>query len=84
MYIQAKLHRGDTDSWAVEQIRAYAENSSDDNFIEGYSSIAWVITTADKYSEKALNLANQYSITLITGIEFAEMLINIGFSGMDL
>ena len=84
LYIQAKFHSGETDSWAVEQIRDYAENSSDDNFIEGYSSIAWVITTADKYSEKALNLANKYSITLITGIEFAEMLINIGFSGMDL
>ena len=46
--------------------------------------VAWVITTADKYSEEAIKQAKEKNIILITGIQFAEMLLDAGFSGMNI
>ncbi len=82
LYIQAKFHEKETDNWAIEQISDYYENISISN--DGYSRTAWVITTADKYSKEALEKAAEKNITLITGREFAEMLLDVGFSGMNI
>ncbi len=82
LYIQAKFHEEETDDWAIEQISDYYENISISN--DGYARTAWVITTADKYSKEALEKAAEKNITLITGREFAEMLLDVGFSGMNI
>lgn len=67
---------------AIEQISDYYENISISS--DGYARTAWVITTADKYSKEALEKAAEKNITLITGREFAEMLLDVGFSGMNI
>lgn len=82
LYIQAKFYDKETDIWAIGQISDYYENLSISN--DGYSRIVWVITTADKYSKEALKKAAEKNITLITGREFAEMLLDVGFSGMNI
>lgn len=88
LYIQAKFHHNETNSWAIEQINDYFENISnnDENISnnDGYSRIAWVITTADKYSDEAVKLAKERNIILINGNQFAEMLLDAGFSGMNI
>lgn len=83
LYIQAKFHQNETNSWAIEQINDYYENISNSND-DGYSRVAWVITTADKYSEEAIKQAKEKNIILITGSQFAEMLLDVGFSGMNI
>lgn len=80
LYIQAKFHKEETDSWAVEQISNYCGNILDD----GYSHIAWVITTADKYNQEAIKIAKEQNVMHITGKQFAEMLLDVGFSGMNI
>ncbi|MBD5164972.1 restriction endonuclease [Helicobacter sp.] len=82
LYIQAKFYEDKANKYAVEQINDYRNYASNDD--DGYPHIAWVITTADEYNEEALKLATENNIILITGIQFAEMLLNVGFSGMDI
>ncbi|MDA3052717.1 restriction endonuclease [Campylobacter sp. JMF_01 NE2] len=74
--VQAKFHEGQTNDWAVTQIKEYAEikQIAEDDYFRQY----WVVSTADRYSQEAINLAKENKIRLITGIEFAKMIISAG------
>lgn len=76
--IQAKKHDGKTNEWAVEQITAYAENFANDD----YDTQLWVISTCDQYSIKAIELAEQEGVRLVTGLEFAKMLLEAGIRNL--
>ncbi len=76
--VQAKKHTDKTDSWAVEQIKAYRQNHSNDD-----ATILWVISTCDDYSEEAKRLAQEYHVVLINGKEFVEMLLDTGLKDLD-
>lgn len=76
--VQAKKHTDKTDSWAVEQIKAYRQNHSNDD-----ATILWVISTCDDYSEEAKRLAQEYHVVLINGREFVEMLLDTGLKYLD-
>ncbi len=77
--IQAKKHNGKTDDWAVKQITTYAENFDKDE----YDTQLWVISTCDQYSTKAIDLAEQEEVRLVTGLEFAKMLLKAGIRNLN-
>jgi hypothetical protein len=71
IYIQVKFYQGETSSWAIEQIRNYKLQK--DSIDDGYSKIAWVISSSDSFSEEAQKLAKEANIQLFDGITFAVM-----------
>lgn len=77
--IQAKKHNEKTDDWAVKQITTYAENFDKDE----YDTQLWVISTCDQYSTKAIDLAEQEEVRLVTGLEFAKMLLKAGIKNLN-
>lgn len=80
VYIQAKLHDGLTDQWAVEQIYRYNEQFGEN--LEEYTTIPWVVSTAE-FSEEAKELAKEKQVRLINGMTFAKMLLDAGIENID-
>lgn len=83
LYIQAKFHVDKTDEWAVEQIRDYKEQFRNIEY-DGYFRIAWVVTAGDGYTAAAEKEAKDNNITLINGLQFAEMLLDAGLDSLDI
>ena len=79
--VQAKKHDNTTDSWAVEQITAYKQNNKPG---DDYSTIMWVISTCDKFSEKAIKDAKDNGVRLINGREFTQLILEAGLNGMEI
>ena len=77
---QVKKHSGQTDSWAIEQINAYKRNHSFDE----YTTILWVISSCDSFSEEAVQLAQESGVKLIDGLTFSKMILDAGIDGMVL
>lgn len=80
-YVQVKKHYKDseTNDWAVQQIDEYRrQKTSESQNDDGYSKIAWVISTANDFTEQAKNHAIESNIRLINRSEFATMLLNAG------
>ena len=78
--VQVKKHEGVTDEWAIQQIKAYKTN----HIYDDYHTQMWVISTCEHYSPKAMNEAAEADVRLITGIEFASMILNAGLEGLNL
>ena len=83
VYVQAKHHDGETDDWAVEQIESYRDNKIGAMTGDEYSRTAWVISTAESFSEDCENLAKRENVRLIDGIKFAELLLDAGIEQLD-
>ncbi|RSK44470.1 restriction endonuclease [Hymenobacter perfusus] len=81
IYVQAKLHGGETSVWASEQITAYKESRS--SAVDEYSKLCWVISTADTYSKECVVYSKENDVRLINGKQFVEMLLEAGISGLD-
>jgi restriction endonuclease Mrr len=81
IYVQAKKHSGETDDWAVQQIKDYRDMK--DSMDDGYARVAWVVSTADKFSEKCSSLAKQNKVLLLNGKDFVRLLLNAGIEGLD-
>lgn len=79
-YIQAKLHE-DVTSSGVEQVVLYKTQQED--AMNEYTIVSWVITTADAYSPEAISLAAENKVRLITGAEFSRMLIDVGITDIN-
>ncbi len=78
MYVQAKRNDGETDEWAVEQIKQYAADKSAIGSDEEFRRLAWVVSTAEKFSRACRELARQSQVRLVDGNEFARMLLDTG------
>lgn len=80
--VQVKKHdKGtNTEDWAIQQINAYKSNHN----LDEYFNQMWVISTCDKFSDNAKNLARSYNVRLINGIEFCRMILNAGLEGLNL
>ena len=78
--VQVKKHEGVTDEWAIQQIKAYKTNHTYDD----YHTQMWVISPCEHYSLRAMNEADEAGVRLITGIEFATMILNAGLEGLNL
>jgi hypothetical protein len=81
IYVQAKFHTGETDDWAVQQIKDYRDKK--DAMDDGYARNAWVVSTADKFSEECISLAKQNKVLLLNGRDFVRLLLNAGIEGLD-
>ena len=78
--VQVKKHKGVTDEWAIQQIKAYMTN----HIYDDYHTQMWVISSCEKFSEKALNEAEAAGVRLINGNEFARMILDAGLEGLTL
>lgn len=78
--VQVKKHEGITDEWAIQQIKAYKTNRSYDD----YHTQMWVISSCEHYSLQAMNDADEAGVRLISGVEFATMILNAGLEGLNL
>lgn len=76
VYVQAKHHEGTTDDWAVEQVKEYAD--SKDGVDDGYTRLAWVVSTAEGFSPKCRHAAKANNVRLVDGNELARMLLDAG------
>jgi len=65
IYVQVKFHNGTTDEWSVKQIVSYQAGEAAMTFADGYSQVCWVISSADKFSDAAVELANENKVQLI-------------------
>lgn len=81
IYVQAKFHQGITDDFGVNQILNYV-SFKEESLDDGYNKIAWVISSANEFDKNAINKAKENNIRLINGLEFAEMLLNIGIKNI--
>ncbi len=80
--VQVKAHKNYTNEWAVRQITAYKKTMEKNHLYA--SSQMWVVSTCDKFSEEAKREAETTGVHLVTGIEFARMLIENGVYSMPL
>ena len=80
-YIQAKHHKGVTSDWAAQQVKEYRNQK--DQMDDGYSKIAWVVSTAEAFSPECLELAKQNSVGLFAGPDIARMILEAGIQNLD-
>jgi len=89
-YVQVKKHDNMTGEWAVTQISNYMASICDekdaafedkDNLKT--TNIAWVISKADDYDEKAKQSARKKNVRLINGEQFIKMIMNVGIDGIE-
>lgn len=78
--IQVKKHQGNTDSWAVEQISNYKKNKN----MGDYTSLLWIISTCDDFTQETKEKALAEQVRLINGRLFTEMLLETGLKGLDI
>ena len=78
--VQVKKHEDVTDEWAIQQIKAYKTNHTYDD----YHTQMWVISSCEHFSPRAMNEADETGVRLITGIEFAKMILDAGLEGLNL
>ena len=78
--VQVKKHEGTTDDWAVQQIKSFKANHN----YGDYHTQMWVISSAERFNDKAMNEAEAAGVRLINGIEFARMILDAGLEGLTL
>lgn len=78
--VQVKKHEGNTGDWAVRQIASYAERGGIDDFMNQM----WVVSTCEDYSEEAKQLAEEKGVRLITGLDFAKMILGVGIKSLTI
>ena len=78
--IQVKKHIGNTDAWAVEQIKSYKENKD----LGDYAYQLWIISTCDDFTNETKDKAQSENVRLINGRMFAEMLLDAGLKGLEI
>ena len=81
IYAQVKFHSGETADWAINQIKDYRNNK--ETMDDGYSKIAWVVTSANRFTSDCYEYAKENHVQLIDGNQFATMLIEVGIKNID-
>jgi hypothetical protein len=54
-----------------------------DRMDDGYSKIAWVISTAEAFSPECVELAKKNSVGLFAGPDIARMILEAGIQNLD-
>jgi restriction endonuclease Mrr len=80
IYVQAKKHNGETSDWAASQIQEYKDHK---DASDGYSRIAWVVSTCDKFSPNCIKLAEANNVVLLDGKAFVTLLLEAGIGGLE-
>lgn len=81
IYSQVKFHTGETNGWAIEQIKSYKDQK--DTMDDGYSKISWVISSADNFSKESYDFAKEAKVQLVDGKQFTTMLLEAGIVSLD-
>jgi len=76
-YVQAKFHQGETDSYALDQIDEYVQYKNE-SLDDGYTKIAWVITSANRFTDESIETGKELNIQLIDIQSFARMILESG------
>lgn len=90
IYVQAKKHEYTTSDWAVKQITAFDSNNNledDENIVDDddfYTPLLWVISSCDKFSESAINMAREKNVRLVNGPQFAQLILENGIENLPL
>ncbi|MFQ5650843.1 MAG: hypothetical protein ACE5IY_12950 [bacterium] len=79
--VQAKFHDGETSDWATRQIIEYKNNK--ESMDVGYSKIAWVVSTADNFSQQCKYLAKEHHVALFNGDDFTTLLLEAGIGDLN-
>lgn len=80
--VQAKFHTKETASdWAINQIVEYKGNK--DLMDDGYIRLAWVISSANSFSEDCCAYAKEQKVLLLDGRDFSKMILEAGLSNLD-
>ena len=80
--VQVKKHgqNSSTGDWGVSQIVTYQKNQDKDE----YTSILWLVSNANDFSSNAKQMAEGNSkVRLITGDEFARMILEVGLKHFE-
>lgn len=80
-YVQAKHHKGVTSDWAAQQVKEYKDHQ--DRMDDGYSKIAWVVSTAKSFSVECVQLAKENGVGLFAGPDIARMILESGIQNLD-
>jgi restriction endonuclease Mrr len=83
IYVQAKKYSGQTSDWATKQIIAYRDQKESSGVYDGYSHIAWVVSSGEDFSEECEALAEKHGVLLLNGKDFATLLVEAGIGGLD-
>ena len=78
--VQVKHYLKKVDVEAVKQILD-AKSVYEDSL---YTVIPWVVAACDTFTDEAQMLAEENGVRLITGSEFARLLLDVGFGSFDL
>lgn len=81
IYVQAKLHSGETSSWASKQVATYRDSRG--ATVDEYSKLCWVVSTADNYSAESIAYSKENDVRLLNGKQFVEMILEAGLDGLD-
>lgn len=68
-----------TNEWAVQQIKEWKEQKSN---INDYTTVAWVVSTGT-FTQETKEYAAAENVLLIDGEQFAQMLLEAGFKGIQ-
>ncbi len=82
IYVQVKFfpRNTETDEEAVKQVSDYRKDQQDDDS----SFSAWVISSANAFTEDCRKLAEEEGVFLINGMEFVKMLLKAGIPPEEL
>lgn len=78
--VRVKKHEGHTGDWAVSQIASYAEKGG----IKDFMNQMWVVSTCEDYSDEAKQIAEEKGVRLITGLDFAKMILSVGIKSLTI
>lgn len=83
IYVQAKKYPGQTSDGAAKQIIAYRDQKESSGIYDGYSHIAWVVSSGEDFSEQCIALAEENGVLLLNGKDLATLLVEAGIGGLD-
>jgi hypothetical protein len=92
-YIQAKFQQGQISEWGAKQVLDYVNNvrsnmakkalRGDSIIQDNYIRNSWLVSTCDSFSSECISIAQENDLLLISGKDFADMLIKAGLAGID-
>ena len=83
VFVQVKQYDFEVNKNAIEQVfNAY--NSTYYNKYPDRTSLLWVVATCERFSDDAIDYANENNVRCICGNEFAQMLLNVGFKDLKI
>lgn len=62
------------------QIKFLDYKTNKESIDDGYNKIAWLISSADSFSDEAKSIAAENEIQLVNGLEFSKMLLDAGIN----